>query len=379
MFKNIFSHRLMLADRVRMASYQKAIQEVVKSGDVICDIGTGSGILAFFSLFAGASKVYAIETGEIIEESKKLARMNGLAERMVFIKDMSDRVELGEKVDVIISELLGVFGLEENLPRFQLDARKRFLKPGGKLIPSWLELYLVPVETDALWGDYIGLWNKDFYGLNFQSVRDYAASLRYVEDCSGKVRFLASPPMIFHFNFYEEEVPSVLDGEAAINRKGIFHGLAGYFKVGLSENVILSTSPEKPLTHWRHNFFPIQEAVSVKNGDIVRYKIKVIHQGYSVFWQWEIRVYRGKDEIAGFSQSDFGLEKEELIIGRKDFKPKLSKEAEIYHRVLGLCSGRRTTEEISKIIFKENPGKYKTVKEAAQKVVGIVRGKVEVS
>lgn len=378
MFKNIFSHRLMLADRVRMASYQKAIQKVVKKGDLVCDIGTGSGVLAFFSLSAGARKVYAIEVGEIIEESKRLAQMNGLAERIVFIKDRSDTVELPEKVDVVISELLGVFGLEENLPRFQLDARKRFLKPGGKLIPSWLELYLVPVETDLLWDDYIGLWNKDFYGLNFQPVRDCAISLRYVQDCSGKVRFLAAPSITSHFNFYEQEVPSILRGELAINREGIFHGLVGYFKVGLSENVILSTSPEKPLTHWQHNFFPIQEAVNVKNGDIVRYKIKVIHQGYSVFWQWEIKVYRGKDEIASFDQSDFGLEKEELIIGRKDFKPKLTKEAEIYRRIFNLCDGNRTVEEISKIILAEHPEKYRTIKDAAEKVVAIARGNVTI-
>jgi protein arginine N-methyltransferase 1 len=61
MFEKVFQQKSMLADQVRMESYQRAIHEVVKKGDVVADIGTGSGILSFFAVQAGGRKVFAIE------------------------------------------------------------------------------------------------------------------------------------------------------------------------------------------------------------------------------------------------------------------------------------------------------------------------------
>ena len=60
MYQSVFNHRTMLANQVRMASYQKAIHEVVKEADVGADIGAGNGILAFFAVQAGASIVRSV-------------------------------------------------------------------------------------------------------------------------------------------------------------------------------------------------------------------------------------------------------------------------------------------------------------------------------
>ena len=318
MFRSILFHKIMLADKVRMSAYQKAIKETIKKDDIVCDIGTGSGILAFFSIIAGAKKVYAIEREEIINETKKLANANGLEDRIIFINDSVDKVELPEKVDVITSELMGSFGLEENIYKIQVEARKKILKPTGKLVPAWLELYLIPVEAESIWEKHIGLWSKKFYGLDFSVIKNDASSRRYVVCCSDKVKFLAKPSLISRLNFYEDkENPLVFERDFIINKQSLFHGWVGYFKAGLSKNIILSTSPKEPQTHWRQSFFPLSEIVKLKEKDRVHCKIKSIPEKNSTrSWQWDTSVYRNKREIVNFSQK-----KEELTQDRKDFEP----------------------------------------------------------
>jgi len=379
-FQRIIGHREMLADKIRMQSYQKAIHETVQNGDIVCDIGTGSGILAFFALQAGAKKVYAIEQNEIIEEAKNLAQLNGLDKKIVFLKGRSDKIELPEKVDVITSELIGYFGLEENLNRFKIDARERFLRPGGNLVPQWLELYLVPVQFNDFWSDKIGLWNKDFYGLDFSPVKESAAEERYlVADCANKVVSMAKPALISRLDFYKiSSIPLSYYAEFTLNKNGHAHGLLGYFKAGLSRNVILSTSHQDRPTHWRQSFFPFSEPSQVKKDDKICCKVKSIPQGNNVFWQWEAVILRNGKRKAEFSHSNFKIDKEILIVGREGFIPVLTEEAKIYRKVINLCDGERTIEEISKTIFAEYPEKYRTVKDAIREIVGIIRGKVKI-
>ena len=374
MYESVFDRRVLLADQVRMTAYQKAIHEVVKAGDVVADIGTGSGILAFFAIRAGASKVYAVEEGDVIEEARRLAKLNGLEDKIALVHGRSDRVDLPEKVDVITSELLGCFGLDEHVVRFLADARRRFLKPGGKVVPAWLELYLAPVEWEALWQDHIGLWGSDYYGMDLSPVKALSVSQKYVEDSSGSAKPLAAPFMATHIELCENtEARSGLQGRAVITRQGALHGLVGYFRAGLSPSVILSTAPEEPRTHWKQTFFPLGEEVPVEAGDEVRCKLKAIPQMDTMSWQWDTSVHRQGTVIAAFSQSDLRISKEDLVVGREDFRPVLSRKGEIARRVVDLCDGSRSIGEIAALLRAEYPEKYGSLKEAMQGVASIVQ------
>ena len=281
----------MLEDRVRCQLYQRAIEEIVKPKHVVCDIGTGSGLLAFFAIQAGAEKVYAIERTDIIKDAERVAKENGWDDRIVFIKKDSSKVILPEKVDVIVSELIGHFALEEDLLRYVIDAKKRFLKKRGILIPSFIEMFLAPIEAPGIYRREIDFWSKKIYGINFSFAKEEAVNRRYIKMLNSR-NLLASPRKIHSLNFYKMNDSRNLyvnkSSKFIVVRKGCFHGFAGWFRARLFPNVLLSTSPKSKPTHWKNSFFPIQEPLPANKGDVLKVRLAAYPMFGQIIWSWTV-------------------------------------------------------------------------------------------
>lgn len=142
-------HRLMLGDQLRMDAYRAAVAESVRPGDTVLDLGTGTGILARWALEAGAARVYGIDLNKsILDTAVERLTVLGLVDRFVPLHGLSFDLELPERVDLVISEILGNLADNENAPAILGDARQRFLRPGGRMLPSRVESYLVPVAAE---------------------------------------------------------------------------------------------------------------------------------------------------------------------------------------------------------------------------------------
>ena len=78
----------MLQDHVRTSTYQKAMidNSIDFKGKAVLDVGTGTGILAFFAVQAGARIVYAVEASDSCHIARKLAKDNGYEERVQVIQ-----------------------------------------------------------------------------------------------------------------------------------------------------------------------------------------------------------------------------------------------------------------------------------------------------
>jgi hypothetical protein len=71
---------------------------------------------------------------------KQLARDNGVASKVEVVQGDSRQIQLGREFDVVISETIGHLVFDEPIVPIMIDARKRFLKSGGILIPEAVAL-----------------------------------------------------------------------------------------------------------------------------------------------------------------------------------------------------------------------------------------------
>lgn len=263
----------MLSDRVRTEAFRRAIRQQVQPGDTVVDLGAGTGILGIMALQAGASRVYAIEQTEAIELAREIARVNGVADRMVFLRANSREVTLPEPADVLISETLGSFALDENLLRFLPDARDRLLKPGGRLLPAAIRLFVAPAEAPQAYAK-LDFWRQRPGGVDFTPAFDLFAGKIMVEAIR-RGQLLSAPAELTPVDLRHWRGDTYhWRGYLPIRRSGVIHGMAGWFEADLG-GVALNTGPEQPATHWRQAFFPFREPISVVRDDVLDWAVEI--------------------------------------------------------------------------------------------------------
>ncbi len=127
--------------QIENRSLYRALKQTVTKDSCVLDIGSGTGIWAVAAAMMGAKRVVAIEEEPLlIGLIKALARENGVAERVEVIEGDSRRVQLGKEFDIVISETVGHLVFDESIVSIMVDARERFLRPGGLLIPESVAL-----------------------------------------------------------------------------------------------------------------------------------------------------------------------------------------------------------------------------------------------
>lgn len=137
----------LLSDSVRNRAFSSALAKSIKPGSRVLDIGSGTGIWAITAALQGADKVVAIEQDALlIPMIKNLIKENGVAGKIDVIQGRSTELELDGQFDLIVSETIGNQAFEEQIVAIMVDAKKRFLKPGGALLPAAVSLVIAPAH-----------------------------------------------------------------------------------------------------------------------------------------------------------------------------------------------------------------------------------------
>lgn len=81
----------------------------------------------------------------MIHNARMIAAANGMSDKITFVQGKVEEADL-PKVDIIVSEWMGFCLLSEIMLDCLLQARDKYLVPGGLLFPDRVSAYLAGIE-----------------------------------------------------------------------------------------------------------------------------------------------------------------------------------------------------------------------------------------
>lgn len=297
-------HRTLIADVVRLRAFRDALAAVIRPGEtVVADIGTGTGILAFMAAKLGAKKVYAYEAQEIGAVAEKLKALNRMRS-VELIAGRSTEVLDPPRADVVVSETLGNFALEEFMVETMNDARARHLKPGGVLIPSAVEQFVCPVVSSR-WRDELCVWDGvgevlgmplDLGPARVMSLNNAYVRLFSAEDLLDKGRAAQRWDRV-EFD-RRNRLARKADISWPVKKAVAVHGVAVWWTAELAPGVAITTSPLATRTHWEQLYLPALEPLHLTAGEAFAAEISSRSsevEGTDIAWSLRILDARGRE------------------------------------------------------------------------------------
>ena len=313
-------HQLMLDDQIRMVAYKNAIQDAVKPGMVVLDLGTGTGILGLWALQAGAKYLYAIDVNAaVIPEAIATFERGGFSGKYQIFHGLSYDIKLPNQVDLIISEIIGNLGDNEDFIPILDDARKRFLKPNGRMLPRSVRSQLVPVSAVRAHQQVAA---QECRALNtsyslpelMQRLAIKSPFNLYYDAIITRRCYLSEPKVAKNFLFDgSDQQVYVTELTYGVTLDGLLTGFKGSFIAELSDAVVLDISGDDIAARttsdsWKHCYLPLQDPLNVKQGDEIRLRFsrsypELRDSPFRQCYQWSGKVVRNGEVMGAFSQS----------------------------------------------------------------------------
>lgn len=359
---NLRGYGAMIADRVRMDAYRAALARAVKPGDVVLDIGAGTGIMSLIACQLGARKVHAVEPSDALTVARELAHANGFADRIEFHYAPSFELRLAEPADVMVSDLRGILPLYAgHLPSI-VDARRRLLRPGGVQIPQRDTIVAQLVSDAALHDSALAIWKDRTLGLDLSATLRWAAHEVRKVDLADSTR-LGAPSRLFELDYRSLESTDASGAvQWRLDQAATAHGLGLWFDTTLIDDVGFSNAPDRPRAIYGQLFLPFAEPLTLQPGDRVAVALAATHVGHDYVWRWDTSVSRADGRPgAALRQSTFqGSPLDPGRLGRRaaDHVPATTAQTRAAARALALIEQRLSVGQIATRLVAEFPGQF---------------------
>lgn len=346
--QDLSEHLAYLSDAARLARFEAALSALVRPGDIVADLGCGSGVLGLLALKAGAASVVSIDAGAMLEVARESFRRSGALERARFVRGRAQRVDIAERADLAVCDHVGYLGLDYGIVDLLRDARERLLKPAGQVMPRSIRIALAPVELPDGHDTAIA-WDE--LPEEFRWLRETWLNTRH--PMRVKPAELLGEAAILGTVTLGEDVGDLLSwsAELEVARDGVAHGICGWFEAELAPGVWMTNSPVAPRPINRPQAFLPIEPVRVAAGERIRSTLMMRPRDELVAWDVEAGGRRHSHSTL-FAAAVSGRDIAQARVARI---PKPTGEANARAIVLGLCDGRRSAAEVEAAVLREHP------------------------
>ena len=326
----------------------------------------------------GAKKVYAIEPNRAIEVGIKSAKKNGFYDNIKFINKISQEVSLKDKVDLIIYDLRGVLPFYENNIETIIDARNRFLKKTGQIIPLSDEVFATVIQSNELYDDIVSAWERNIYNLNLSDGKNYCLN-NFYRVKQEKFKILTESRIWSSIDYKKIKNPN-FGGELDLRvvRSGTAHGIMIWFNSKLAEGIKMDNSPDVQGSKvYGRAFLPLLYPLIIEKGDRMKIDINANHSSGVYIWKWNTKLYKkfSRKPVNELKQSTFlsnPISPEYLKKRTHNYKTSINENAMVTLEVLNMFSKKKKLIEIAKSIRKKFPKKFKNLNECISYVGNLV-------
>lgn len=362
----------MIADKARFGAYADAIARAVRPGDVVVDLGCGPGIFALLACRAGAKRVHAIDSGEVIHFARQLAVANGFADRIEFFHGDSRQLELPERANVLVSDVRGALPLfAEAIPSIE-DARERFLIKGGVQIPLRDTIYAAIVETPEYYERLTSPWKDAGRGMDLTNALPLVLNSVYkIRSSAGQLLTEPHPWCVLDYTAHlNPRAGATLRFRAA--RGGTAHGVTAWFETQLFENIGFSSAPGTMGTIYGQGFLPWLEPVALEAGQEVEVDLHADPVSGDYVWRWDTKTaaYNGRPERSFRLSTFLGAQftSDQLRKRATDFVPALSESGRAELWLLEAMTGSAALQEIAQAAAARFPKVFRGRDDALRRV-----------
>jgi protein arginine N-methyltransferase 1 len=367
----------MIADRERFDAYAKAIVKAIRPGDAVLEIGCGPGVFALLACQAGARKVYAIDSEEIVHFAREIANANDFADRMVFVQSDSRKLQLPECVNVIISDIRGSLPLFDHAIASLEDARQRFLAPGGRLIPQCDTLKAAVIEADDFYSKIVSPWTNSVPSLELSASLPLLLNGSYTSHFNSDQLLTASQTWaVLDYSAGANACPSA-NLDLCVTRAGTAHGICLWFEAELFDGITYSSGPSSSKTIYGQVFLPWLEPVTVQNGQRICISLRANLVGDEYIWRWDTKVSaKGDAAERCFRQSTFqgaNFTPQSLRRRAADFVPSLSEEGQADRWLLQAIDGKTSLQQMAQAATRQFPKLFPRWEDALHRAAELAR------
>ncbi|MBU2582958.1 MAG: 50S ribosomal protein L11 methyltransferase [Alphaproteobacteria bacterium] len=292
-------HRTLIADHVRNRVLYEALKRIIVPGEtVVADVGAGTGLLGLMAARLGAKEVFLYEAAEVAGVAEGVIAASGF-ENCFVMPCHSSELEDAPPVDVIISETLGNYAFEEDIIATLNDARARFLKPDGVVLPRGVAQYAAPVVAPRLDRE-LRVWAETGaeFGLDLSLPERMSLNNAYVRRVSVD-ELLADSAQ--EWDRVDLSKPASAERSGCISwdahEMATVFGFAVWWVADFGDGLSLSTGPEAPATHWEQLYFPLEQPLPFADGEQLCFEIRsqsAPECGTHLIWAGELKAVDGE-------------------------------------------------------------------------------------